>query len=185
MKKFFAAVLCTALIAAVASGCGYSDALNTQTTTASATSSADASTEDTAQETDVKASDFDDSFDGLCEYFAELGYIDPDGTVTEMDASLIGAQQGNKYTSGKLTVELYVYDTDNLNDTADEIIESVKNDGTFTILDLSPVTAYLSDNGKYLMIYTDSDIDDDDPDEASDNYIQREEAVKNFKAFHK
>ena len=106
--------------------------------------------------------------------------------VTEMDFSLVGAQAGKKfattYNGKNITVELYSYDTANLNDTAKEIIASVKNDGTFTILDLNPVKAYLSDNGKYMMVYSEASIDENKTD--SDNYTHREQVIKDFKAFH-
>ncbi len=103
-----------------------------------------------------------------------------------MDSALIGAEKGRKYATtynGKnITVELYSYDTANLNDTAKSIIESVKNDGTFTILEFSPVKAYLSDNGKYLMVYSDASIDESKTDD--DNYTHREQVIEDFKAFY-
>ena len=82
-------------------------------------------------------------------------------------------------------IELYEYDLNNLNDTAKSVINSVKKDGSFVILDLPAVTAYLSDNGKYMMIYTDNSIDKKNPDENSDSYKHREQVIENFKEFHK
>ncbi len=192
MKKFIAAVLCAGLIAIVSAGCGYTDALNSQNSTTAQDSQT--STEDTAVK-EVNADDFEDSFSGLCQYFANMGYIKvadkkiDETKVTKMDVSLIGAKEGNKYATdfgGKsITIELYSFDIKNLNDTANSIIDSVKKDGTFSILDLAPVKAYLSDNGKYLMIYTDESIDDENPDTNSSPYQHREEVIKNFTEFHK
>ena len=101
-----------------------------------------------------------------------------------MDASLIVAKEGRKYTKKNIKIELYVYDTNNLNDTANQIIESVKNNGEFVILDLPAVKAYLSDNGKYLMIYSDDSIKKDNPNTEAANYKAREEVIEKFKSFY-
>lgn len=189
MKKIFAALLTVCCFAVLLAGCGLSDPLvqnsNTETTTQAAA---------TKDETPaVKDTDYKDDFNGLCDYFVAMGYtvanvndkLD-EKNVTEMDASLIGAENGKKfvtsYNGKSITIELYSYDTSKLNDTANQIIESVKKDGKFTILDLSPVTAYLSDNGKYLMVYSDASIDENKKDDA--NYTHREQVINDFKAFH-
>lgn len=192
MKRFIAAILCVGLIAAVTAGCGYKDALSKENKTTQATEA----TGSAATVDEVDAKNFSDDLEGLSNYFAKKGYItEKDGkidesTVTIMDASLIGAKEGKKYATsygGKaITIELYEYDLTNLsklNDTAKAVIESVKNSGEFTILDLPPVKAYLSNNGRYIMVYTDSSIDDANPDKESDNYKHREEVIKNFKSF--
>lgn len=189
MKRFIAAILCVGLIAAVSVGCGYKDALSKENKPTQATEATGILA--TADEVDSK--NFSDDLEGLSNYFAKKGYItEKDGkidesTVTIMDASLIGAKEGKKFITaygGKaITIELYEYDVKNLNDTAKTVVESVKNSGEFTILDLPSVKAYLSDNEKYLLIYTDSSIDDEKPDENSDNYKHREEVIENFKSF--
>ncbi len=193
MKKLIAAALAALCIISALSGCGYKDALeNTssenQTTTTAATT-------DEAVKT-VNASDYADSFDGLCDYFRDKGYIVEkageevkESNVTVMDASLIGAEQGKKfvtkYNGNAITIELYAYNVSALNDTAKDIISSVKSSGTFTILDLAPVSAYLSDSGKYLMIYTDASINSDNPDTSAANYTHRQEVIEDLAAFHK
>lgn len=189
MKRFIAAILCVGLIAAVSTGCAYKDALSKDNTaTTQATEAAGSATKD-----EPKAADFKDNLEGLINYFTELEYLAmkdgklDESTVTVMDASLIGAKEGKKFVTaygGKaVTIELYEYDVKNLNDTAKAVVESVKNSGEFTILDLPSVKANLSDNEKYLMIYADSSIDDAKPDKESDNYKHREEVIKNFKSF--
>ena len=190
MKRFIAAILCVGLIAAVSTGCAYKDALSKDNT---ATTRATEATGNVATVDEIDAKNFSDNLQGLSEYFAKKEYITTkdgkidESTVTVMDASLIGAKEGKKYATsygGKaITIELYEYDLKNLNDTAKTVIESVKNSGEFTILDLPSVEAHLSDNEKYLMIYTDSSIDDANPDKESDNYKHREEVIKNFKSF--
>ncbi len=192
MKRFFAALVCAATIVASFAGCSYKDALsNNQQTTDS--------TQNTVEETTApaaNAADFNDDFDGLCNYFFELGYFAAsdgkldESKVTKMEASLVGAEQGNKYettyNNQNVTIELYSYDTSNLNDTAKQVIESAKSDNSFTILDLPTVTSvYLSDNGKYLMIYNDRSIDKTNPDTSTDNYKHREQVIEQFREFHK
>ena len=189
MKRFIAAILCVGLIAAVLAGCGYKDALSKENTATQATEAANS----VATKDEPKAADFKKNLEGLTDYFTELGYFNmkdgklDESTVTVMDASLIGAKEGKKFSTaygGKsITIELYEYDVKNLNDTAKTVVESVKNSGEFTILDLPSVKAYLSDDEKYLLIYTDSSIDDEKPDENSDNYKHREEVIENFKSF--
>ena len=193
MKRIIAAILCTGMIAVAMTGCGYTDALAENSSSQTQETSQADSNDATADE--VSADNFDDNLDGLCNYFAKMDYIATkkdaidESALTKMDASLIGAKSGNKFTTkynGKdVTIELYEYDTKNLNDTAKDVITSVEKDGTFTILELPAVKAYLSDNGKYLMVYTDSSIDDEEPDTESDNYKHREEVIENFKSFHK
>ena len=189
MKRFIAAILCVGLIAAISTGCAYKDALSKDNTaTTQATEAAGSATKD-----EPKAADFKDNLERLINYFTELEYLAmkdgklDESTVTVMDASLIGAKEGKKFVTaygGKaVTIELYEYDVKNLNDTAKAVVESVKNSGEFTILDLPPVKAYLSNNGRYIMVYTDASIDDANPDKESDNYKHREEVIKNFKSF--
>ena len=190
MKRFIAAILCVGLIAAVFAGCAYKDALSKDNT---ATTQATEATGNVATVDEIDAKNFSDNLQGLSEYFAKKEYITTkdgkidESTVTVMDASLIGAKEGKKYATsygGKaITIELYEYDVKNLNDTAKAVVESVKNSGEFTILDLPPVKAYLSNNGRYIMVYTDASIDDANPDKESDNYKHREEVIKNFKSF--
>ena len=178
MKKIISALLMASVIAISAAGCGYNDALeqaskaNQQTTSASQSAS-----EQTSKEAEKV---YKDSFDGLCSYMQDKGYYTDKAVKTEMDASFIGAKQGIKYSiSNNLAIELYEYDTAKLNDTA-------KESNSFTIIEGYPVNAaYLSDNGKYLMIYNDTKIDKNKPDKNSNEYKARENAVKDFLAFQK
>ncbi|WP_440448198.1 hypothetical protein [Ruminococcus sp.] len=185
MKKIISALLMASVIAISAAGCGYNDALeqaskaNQQTTSASQSAS-----EQTSKEAEKV---YKDSFDGLCSYMQDKGYYTDKAVKTEMDASFIGAKQGIKYSiSNNLAIELYEYDTTKLNDTAKEIVKEVKESNSFTIIEGYPVNAaYLSDNGKYLMIYNDTKIDKNKPDKNSNEYKARENAVKDFLAFQK
>lgn len=182
MKRVFAALLCAGLIMIFASGCfGGQQTANPE----------DIATGDEARS--LEAADYNNDFEGLCNYFAAHGYINPkDSTkATEMDASLIGAEIGKKFTAVKIndkdvkniTIELYEFNTEKKKSTADEVIASVKSKGAFSILELPEVKAFLSDNGKFMMIYTDKGLDESKTD--SDNYKWREEVLEKFKAFHK
>ena len=176
MKKLCAAMLAAVMFAAVASGCfgaGQKAAVATGDEAAS-----------------QNASDYENNFEGLCNYLASFGYINPvdenaDVTFTVMDASLIGAAKGRRFTEQtmkKANIEIYEY-SDTKNATADEVLKSVKDNGTFSILELPEVNALLSDNGKYLMVYKDQTIDESKTD--ADNYKLREEIIEKFKEFHK
>lgn len=187
MKKIIAVILSACCIGALLAGCGVSDALTQTKNTETATQASEQENEPS-----VKDTDFNNDFDGLCDYFVAKGYtvakagdkLD-EKKVTEMDAALVGAENGKKfattYNGKNITVELYGYNTSELNDTAKQIIESVKKDGTFSILGFDPVKAYISDNGKYMMVYSDASIDESKTD--SDNYTHREQVIEDFKAF--
>lgn len=193
MKKIISAFMCMGIIAATLTGCGYNDALeNSNKKETQATESAQTETTPV-----VKDSNYKDNLAGLADYLADKGYIEKkkdketqkeiidESKVTKMDAKLIGAKEGNKYEVGKsIYLEIYVYDTENLDNTAENIIASVKADGKFEILDLPAVEAFLSDNGKYLMVYTDLTIKKDNPDTTAQNYIIRQDCIEDFKAFH-
>ena len=85
-----------------------------------------------------------------------------------------------------LAIELYEYDTKKLDDTAKEIVAQIKENNSFTIIEGHPVNgAYLSVNGRYLMIYNDKRIDKEKPDKNSNEYKARESAVEDFLAFKK
>lgn len=176
MKKFFAAILAAAMIILCAAGC-------------TGVQKPKVATSDEA--VSLNAADYNNDFEGLCNYLWANGYINPhkdnkDITYTEMDYALIGAVNGRKFieqTKKSANIEIYEFDTEKPSKTATEIINSVKTNGTFTILDLPEVNAYLSDNGKFLMIYNDKTIDENKTD--SESYKLREEILEKFKEFHK
>lgn len=185
MKRILTAILCAGILAVTAVGCSYNDALYKDGNSSSQTS------EDGTQPTTSSVSDgkYSDNLDGLIDYFVAKEYLESKDNSVKMDASAIGAKEGKKFTTkysgANVTIELYYYDTKATNDTANKIIKSVKDDGTFSIYGLPDVTAYLSDNGNYLMVYTDTTIDKTNPDKSKDNYKHREQVIKDFKAFKK
>ncbi|MBQ9742534.1 MAG: hypothetical protein IJV88_02520 [Ruminococcus sp.] len=135
---------------------------------------------DPAEDTKIEAKDYEDTLDGLCAYFADLGYAFPtSGDEIEavvMDADIIGADAGYKFTytygGDQVTLELYSYsDTDN------QFYKQAKSEGKITVaedLEQGTVDVTLSDNGKYLMIYN-----------AEEENEERENAIKEaFVGFH-
>ena len=110
-----------------------------------------------AEEKNPDMSAYTNDFDGITKYLADCEVIAGEGA--EMSADFIGAVTGKKYAFSyegqKATCEIYEYDLENLNDTAKAVIDSVKTKGYFESLD-SEVTATLSNNGKFLMIYVNS-----------------------------
>ena len=185
MKKLLAIILCAGMFAAVAAGCG-------------GTKQSAVATDDEAYKSTYtlkkNVNDYEDSLKGLCQYFGALGYINPiekneNITYSNMKGELIGAKKntGKRFQAihtKDTMIELYEYDLKNLNATADEVRGSVEKDNTFkNLLGETVENVYLSNNKKYLMIYTDNTIDDDTK-ETDKNFKAREEVVKNFKAFH-
>lgn len=122
---------------------------------------------------------YEDNLNGLRDFMKDSGYIKvEDNNVTKMQADLIGAKKGNKYVDGDTRVELYEFDLKKDNKKRDETVESVKNDGSFTVYS-EKIPAYLSDSGKYLMVYTNPTADDKN----SDAYKTKQNAVKAFKGY--
>lgn len=139
---------------------------------------------DPATADEISYRSYEDSLEGLCKYFADLGYAYDftEATGDESDpvvmrADMIGADEGYKFTytySGKTTVlELYSY-----TDMSNKFYKQAESEGKITVseeLENGTVDIVLSDNGKYLMIYN---------DEAGN--AEREEAIKEaFKGFYK
>ena len=184
MKRVLAALLCAGMLIVFASGCmGGGKQTNPE----------DVATGDEASSLDPK--DYKNNFEGLCNYFAAYGYINPkyDDKNTEMDASLIGAKVGKKFTAiriddkdvNNITIELYEYDTDNIGEEGKRVIDEVKKNGEFYVFGedtkLDGNEAYpadLSDNGKYLLIYTDTSTD-------ISNVQRKADFTEKVKAFYK
>ncbi|MBW7572895.1 hypothetical protein [Caproiciproducens faecalis] len=121
-----------------------------------------------------------DNLDGLEKYLTANSAIS--GTPTEMKADFIGAEKGAKYQfayNGKnnVTVELYEFNTDSLSSEASAVLDEVKANSRFTIMNQT-VPAVISDSGKYIMIYKDT-VDSDQ------NKQHQDEATKLFKEFKK
>lgn len=99
--------------------------------------------------------------DGLGDYLKGNGVIG--GDPIEMKAEIIGAKAGKKYgfkfNDSTIIVEIYEFDLKNLDDTGKATLDSVKENGSFLVLE-KEVAAKISNSGKYVMIYTDNNTDD-------------------------
>jgi len=113
--------------------------------------------------TDLPSLDnYEDSFTDLIKYMTEAGIIKGDGT--DINAESIGASQGKRFTmsSGpiKYYIELFEYE-DTTTDKAKSVITNAKRDHSFTLFgNTESITqhtyAVASENGKYLILYSDT-----------------------------
>jgi len=117
--------------------------------------------------------------DGLCKYFEDEGFVNKE-SKKDMYADVIGAKAGYKYEAtingGNYIIELYEFDTENLDSHGSSTVSAVKAEGHYTMLD-NQINAMLSDNGKYMMSY--GDVSEDEA-----NKQRKEEIVKAFNEFH-
>ena len=160
-KKIIALILAAFIIASFA-GCA----------------SAPQSQSDTVKISEIK----EEGIKSLCTSLSKDKLIPEE--ATDMQNEVIGAIAGYRFTveleGGNALVELYEFDKDNLNDSAKKVIDDVKKNGCFNMLDISNVNAQLSDNEKYLMIYNDAKSEGDNPDAAHKE--RRDKITKLFKA---
>lgn len=176
MKRIIAIILSISLFAAVAAGCAGATPAATPYPT-------DASTE---------MKDYKDTFGDLCKYLSAKGYINAleenkNKSFRDAKSELIGASAGEKFVctmSGATNVTIELYDFSKPA-SPDEVYNSVKKDGKFSVLEMDEVNAYLSDNGKYMMVYIDPSVNLNAPDKNSDGYKRFEKVYKDFKEFHK
>lgn len=182
MKRVLIAALAVFVIALSFASCYDPDAgIKDKSKIASTTSAENATTKATeAKAKKVSDSKYSDTYEGLRDYMKAWGYIktDDQNNILKMQADKIGAEKGYKYTDGDTRVELYSFNFTKDNSTRDKVIESVKNNGTFVLYG-ETIPAYLSDNGKYLMVYSNAAANDKN----SDAYKTKQNAVKAFKSF--
>lgn len=116
---------------------------------------------------------YENNIAGLQGFMKDRKYIK--GEPKTMSASFIGAKEGYRYDFAGIITELYEFDLSNLNSTAKATLDSIKEKGFFVILD-EEIKAVISNNGKYIMIYTDNS--------NRENKEERENTVKQgFESF--
>lgn len=135
----------------------------------------------------VNMSDFKNDLEGLEGYFIKLNYIPANTQPTKMLSKVIGAVDGDRYifsvNKSNVSVELYEYEPDALSDEGKRVMNEVKENGEFHVFGDKSIDgdvtfpATLSDNGKYLMIYTDGN-----NSEANQN--QKKAAIEALKGFY-
>lgn len=102
--------------------------------------------------------------DAMCKSLRSEELIPNDGV--KMSSDVIGAVKGYRFQENNITVELYEYDTANLNDKAKQVIDSVKNTGKFDMFG-TEVSGQMSENGKYMMVYVDVKTEGDNPEQSN------------------
>lgn len=181
-KKLFSVILISVFVLLFAVGCA-TDPLDPQTTTTVAT-------EDSKKpEKEIKEEDYKNNIDGLCDYLEDKNYIS--GERLEMASDLIGAEKGYRYIfdlSGDkgrdITLEVYSYNKEKLDDVAKKVISDVKNNGEFVIFDLEPVKAELLNNERFLVAYKDVKLKDKDKDGPEDNKERKDNIIKTIDEFY-
>ena len=180
MKKVLALAAAAALLLSI-SACGVDVGTvsgSDGTTSDAILSSVPGEESQTGEESQAPAKDpeeieaeVDDNLTGLCSFLAQTGGVGGD------PVDMAGVQYRFSYEgSNNVTVELYEYDLDNLNDEAQAVLDSVKANGTFTVIGQEVTDAYLSDSGKYLMIYKDTQTNEQ-------NELHKQEIVEQFQGF--
>lgn len=107
----------------------------------------------------AEAASFDDSLDGLCKYMESNKAVT--GEKDYMSYKEIGAIDGCRYRfkfdGSTVQAEFYEFDLENLDEKGKECVDSVTEKGFFTVLgNQAPAVM----NGKYMMVYTDTDNDE-------------------------
>ncbi|MBQ9674292.1 MAG: hypothetical protein IJV39_06675 [Ruminococcus sp.] len=159
MKKFLALIISAIVLTVNLAGCGTAVQLNQS----------------------VEDYKFKEPISSLVKAFKDKKYIEDKSTVVEMTPVTqennkgdekeyggyleIGAVEGYRFTTtyneSTINLELYRYNTDKLDSTAKNIINSVKKDGKFKLENSSDaVDAYLSKDETFLMIYQDNSTDE-------------------------
>ena len=107
--------------------------------------------------TEKDPADFEMDVDGMCDYFEASGLVV--GERVQMSYDVIGAVNGYKYTyqynDSSVQLELYEFPTADLPEAAQTVVDSVRENGSFEILD-NTVPARLSESGRFMIIYTDA-----------------------------
>lgn len=136
--------------------------------TATETLETSSTTEDgEAVTADQDPADYEADIQGMCAYFEDSKLVT--GEKVQMSYDVIGAVNGYKYTytynGSNVQLELYEFPTENIPETAQAVIDAVRDTGSFEILD-STVPATLSQDGRFMIIYTDGKADGDDVNKA-------------------
>ena len=148
--KVFFALLALLLLAALSlAGCGASVADPNSSALVESSASMDIS--------QVR----ENNLDGLLAYLQGNGLLRED--TKEMKAEIIGAVAGKMvqcaYGDETSLAEIYEFDTQNLGEMAQTVIADARDHGKYRSID-GEMTAVMSDNGRFLMIYKDVHTDE-------------------------
>ncbi|MEE0264664.1 MAG: hypothetical protein UD936_03465 [Acutalibacteraceae bacterium] len=134
-------------------------------------------------ENKVKISEFEAKATGakaICKTLKKKEFITDDNCI-KTNADLIGASEGYRMdkvrvNGSEFSVEIYEF-KDTTNEQAKKVTESVKKDGYFTLFGKKVSYAYMSENGKYLLIYPDEK-SVSDKNEDKENVERKNEVLK-------
>lgn len=96
--------------------------------------------------------------DGICKTLFDKEYVEDSCVIT--NAELIGATKGYRLTAkavngSNFNIEIYQYDTANMNDTGKAVVESIKKNSSFDLFGKSVPYCYMSATDQYMFIYPD------------------------------
>lgn len=177
MKKFISAILASAIFLLVLGACGTGDVGDKEYMSVKQNEQSAASVQEQSSHAANEPSKLP-GIQSLCEYFEYNHYVIAD-KKSEVAAEMIGAISGVRYAaiSGPSTfnIELYEYDPTHMNDNASGVIGSIESTGSFIVLGRN-VPAVISNNGKYMMVYTDTSTEQAN----LDHRAQVEEVLKSW-----
>ena len=133
------------------------------------------------EENKVKVSEIENTKSGIgaiCKALKDKEYVSDDCVQT--NAALIGANEGYRFDSVKFnssvfSLEIYEF-SDTSSDTAKKCIDEVKKNNSFTLFGKTVEYCYMSDNGKYLLIYPDPKTKSDKADDKA--HVERLDEIK-------
>ena len=133
--------------------------------------SSTASEGETAESTDKDPAGYDDDIQGLCKYLEDCKVAA--GEKVQMSYDFIGAENGYKYVyryaDSAVQLEVYEFPAE-LSETAKALQDAVRADGTFKVLD-NTVPGYLSNDGRFLLIYTDAKSEKEDANKTHKEHV--------------
>lgn len=116
--------------------------------------------------------EYDKDIQGLCAYMEACKVTA--GERIQMEYGVIGALNGYKYTytyeGSQVQLEVYEFPTENISADAQNVIDSVKKDGAFKLLD-NTIPAMLSANDRFMLIYTDERAKKEDANKAHKEHV--------------
>ena len=122
---------------------------------------------------------FEDGIQGLCAYMEDCKVTA--GERIQMEYGVIGAVNGYKYTytyeDSQVQLEVYEFPTEDVSEQVQSIVDSVKANGSFELLD-NVIPAQISEDGRYMLIYTDEKAEKKDANKA-----HKEHVVECFETF--
>lgn len=123
--------------------------------------------------------EYSDDIQGLCKFMEDNKVTA--GERIQMEYGVIGAMNGYKYSytydGSAVQLEVYEFAAEDLSETAQKIVDSVKTSGKFELLD-NIIPAQLSADGRFMLIYT-----DEKAAKKENNIAHKEHVVACFEAF--